>query len=42
MDFFAKAVNSYPLDYKLRNMFIAYFNKIDTLKPSTKPRIIFE
>ena len=42
MDFFAKAIEEYPLDYKLRNMFIAYFNTIDTLKPSVQPRIFFE
>ena len=42
MNFFSKATENYSLNYKLRNMFIAYFNKIDTLKPSTKPRIIFE
>lgn len=42
MNFFLKARESYVLDYKLRNMFIAYFTKIDTLQPSTKPRILFE
>lgn len=42
MDFFLKAEESYPLDYKLRNMFIAYFSKTGTLKPSTQPRILFE
>lgn len=42
MYFFLKATESYVLDYKLRNMFIAYFNQIDTLKPATNPRIIFE
>lgn len=42
MSFFTKAIEEHPLDYKLRNMFIAYFNTIDTLKPSVKPRIIFE
>lgn len=42
MSFFAKAVEEYLLDYKLRNMFIAYFNTIDTLKPSVQPRIFFE
>lgn len=42
MEFFLKATESYSLDYKLRNMFIAYFTKIDTLIPSAKPRIIFE
>src|SRR5690606_4282029 len=42
MDFFLKATESHSLDYKLRNMFIAYFTKIDTLKPSVQQRIIFE
>lgn len=42
MDFFLKANESYPLDYKLRNMFIAYFSETDTLKPSSQPRILFE
>lgn len=42
MFFFLKATESYTLDYKLRNMFIAYFTKTDTLNPSTSPRIIFE
>src|SRR5690606_23207034 len=42
MDFLLKATENYSLDYKLRNMFIAYFTKIDTLNPSVKPRIIFE
>lgn len=42
MSFFLKATETHVLDYKLRNMFIAYFTKIDTLKPSTTPRIIFE
>lgn len=42
MDFLLKSTENYLLDYKLRNMFIAYFTKIDTLNPSVKPRIIFE
>ncbi len=42
MDFLLKATENYSLDYKLRNMFIGYFTKIDTLNPSVKPRIIFE
>lgn len=42
MTFFLKAQTSYPLDYKLRNMFINYFTAKDTLTPSTQPRIIFE
>jgi len=42
MDFLLKSTENYSLDYKLRNMFIAYFTKIDTLNPSVKPRIIFE
>lgn len=42
MDFLLKATENYPLNYKLRNMFSAYFTKIDTLNPSVKPRIIFE
>lgn len=42
MDFFFDATETHSLDYKLRNMFIAYFSKTDTLTPSTKERIIFE
>ena len=42
MDFLLKSTENYSLDYKLRNMFISYFTKIDTLHPSVKPRIIFE
>src|SRR5690554_5219244 len=42
MDFFLKATETYPLDYKLRNMFIAHFSKTDTLKPSVQPRLLFE
>ena len=42
MDFLLKSTENHSLDYKLRNMFIAYFTKIDTLNPSVKPRIIFE
>lgn len=42
MNFFLKATETHTLDYKLRNMFIAYFTKIDTLKPSVQQRIIFE
>ncbi len=42
MNFLLKSTSSDVLDYKLRNMFIAYFTKTDTLVPSRKPRIIFE
>lgn len=42
MNFLLKAKENHSLNYKLRNMFIAYFTKIDTLNPSVKPRIIFE
>lgn len=42
MNFFLKATSSDILDYKLRNMFIAYFTRIDTLTPSQTPRIILE
>lgn len=42
MNFLLKATENHSLDYKLRNMFIAYFTKIDTLNPSVQPRIIFE
>ena len=31
MQFFAEAVSSYDIDYKLRNLFIDYFRKQDTL-----------
>lgn len=42
MNFFLKATSSEVLDYKLRNMFIAFFTKTDTLIPSNTPRIILE
>lgn len=42
MPFLLNATENHSLNYKLRNMFIAYFTKIDTLNPSVKPRIIFE
>lgn len=42
MNFLLKSIENHSLDYKLRNMFIAYFTEIDTLNPSVKPRIIFE
>lgn len=42
MDFFLNASETHILDYKLRNMFIAYFSKTDTLRPSYQKRIILE
>lgn len=33
MDFFNKPVSVLPLDYKLRNLFIDYFKKYDTIAP---------
>ncbi|WKW45758.1 5'-nucleotidase [Myroides sp. JBRI-B21084] len=42
MQFLLNATENHSLNFKLRNMFIDYFTKIDTLNPSVKPRIIFE
>ena len=42
MTFFAKGVAQYDLDYKLRNLFIDYFNKVDTLPIIRTERIIQE
>ena len=40
MDFFKKAVATYDLDYKLRNLFIDYFKEVDTLPVIRTERII--
>lgn len=42
MDFLTRAKESQPLRVKIRDLFTAYFTKIDTLKPSTEPRILFQ
>jgi 2',3'-cyclic-nucleotide 2'-phosphodiesterase (5'-nucleotidase family) len=42
MNFFDKQIASYDLDYKLRNVFIDYFKRIDTLKNNTTQHIIIE
>lgn len=42
MNFFAKAVATYDLDYKLRNLFIDYFKEVDTLPIVRTERIITE
>lgn len=39
MDFFKKAVDTYDLDYKLRNVLIDYFKEVDTLPIVTDVRI---
>jgi 2',3'-cyclic-nucleotide 2'-phosphodiesterase (5'-nucleotidase family) len=39
MDFFKKAVNTYDLDYKLRNVLIDYFNEVDVVPVVTDVRI---
>lgn len=40
MTFLTKAQKTYDLDMKLRDQFISYFSKVDTLRPSTTQRII--
>ncbi|MFL9843904.1 5'-nucleotidase C-terminal domain-containing protein [Flavobacterium rhizosphaerae] len=42
MDFFKKAVTTYDMDYKLRNLYIDYFKEVDTLPVITTERIITE
>jgi 2',3'-cyclic-nucleotide 2'-phosphodiesterase (5'-nucleotidase family) len=39
MDFFKAAINTYDLDYKLRNVLIDYFKEIDTLPVKNDIRI---
>lgn len=40
MTFFKKALNVYDIDYKLRNLFIDFFAKKDTIKAKTDNRFI--
>lgn len=42
MDFFKKGINFVPLDYKIRNVLLDYFVKIDTLQPRKDNRFIQE
>lgn len=42
MNFFKKAVKAYDMDYKLRNLLIDYFKKVDTIPVITSERIILE
>lgn len=42
MEFFKKAVGSYDMDYKLRNLYIDYFKEVDTLPVIKTERIITE
>ena len=42
MIFFKKAVKSYDMNYKLRNLMIDYFKKVDTIPVITNERIILE
>ncbi len=42
MNFFKKAVATYDLDYKLRNILIDYFKEIDTLPVVSDKRILVE
>ena len=42
MEFFKKGIATYDLDYKLRNVFIDYFKKVDTLPVIKTERIIQE
>ena len=40
MDFFLKATNRYDIDYKLRNLFIDYFSKHDTINYFSDDRLL--
>jgi len=40
MDFFKKAVNTYDLNYKLRDVLIDYFTAVDTVRPTINVGII--
>jgi len=40
MNFFKKAQNVYDIDYKLRNLFIDYFAKHDTISPQADNRFV--
>lgn len=42
MFFFQKSIAHYDMDYKLRNLFIDYFKKVDTLPVITTQRIIVQ
>lgn len=42
MLFFKKAIASYDMNYKLRNLMIDYFKKVDTIPVLTNQRIILE
>lgn len=42
MVFFKKAITSYDMNYKLRNIMIDYFKKVDTIPVITNQRIILE
>lgn len=42
MVFFKKALKTYDMDYKLRNIMIDYFKKVDTIPVITNKRIILE
>ena len=42
MFFFQKSTAHYDMDYKLRNLFIDYFKKVDTLPVITTQRIIVQ
>lgn len=42
MDFFKKGIQSYDVEYKLRNLMIDYFKKTDTVPVITTERISFE
>ncbi|KAB1154969.1 5'-nucleotidase C-terminal domain-containing protein [Flavobacterium luteum] len=42
MSFFKKGINSYTIDYKLRNILIDYFKEVDTIPVITDKRISVE
>ncbi|WP_370640676.1 5'-nucleotidase C-terminal domain-containing protein [Flavobacterium sp. SM15] len=42
MDFFKKGIQSFEMDYKLRNLMIDYFKKVDTIPVITTERVVLE
>jgi hypothetical protein len=42
MTFFKESTEKYDLDYKIRNVLIDYFKKVDTLPVLNDEKIIFE
>ena len=42
MTFFKESTEKYDLDYKIRNILIDYFKKVDTIPNITTEKIILE